>query len=134
MLFYLFSQYIMSRVILCYYQQTACIPVYPMYYAGPYYAVYSRQAVAAMIHKCIDKRSAVMPRCRMNYHSLRLIDYKQVIILINYIKRYVFGEYVCRLSFGDIKRNKVARFQLLILCGSFPVYKTAALLNKSGGC
>ena len=75
-----------------------------------------------------------MPRCRMNYHSLRLIDYKQVIILINYIKRYVFGEYVCRLSFGNIERNKVARLQLLILCGSFLVYKTAALLNKSGGC
>src|SRR5699024_12145124 len=45
------------------------------------------QPFPTVIHNCIDKRMLIMSRRRMDDHSLRLIDHKDVIVFIKDIDR-----------------------------------------------
>ena len=49
----------------------------------------SGKLITKMIHKSIYQSSAIMACCRMNNHPLRLIDYDNIIIIIDNIQRNI---------------------------------------------
>ena len=50
-----------------------------------------------------------MTCCRMNDHSLRLIDYKKIRILVDYIKRDILrNEGIVLFGFGNIRFNDIS--------------------------
>ena len=51
-----------------------------------------------------------MPRRRVNHHSLGLVHHKQVLVLVDYIEWYIFGQYIYFLRLGNFNRNPVPRF------------------------
>ena len=44
-----------------------------------------------MVHYGVYKGSIGITRCRMDYHTLGLIYYKEVIILIDYVQVNILG-------------------------------------------
>ena len=55
-----------------------------------------------------------MSVCGVYDHTLRLIDYTYVFILIHYVDRYVFWFNIGNDVFGDLERNIVIGFDPVI--------------------
>ena len=84
-----------------------------------------------MIHYGIDKGACVIACRRVNHHSLGLVYNKHIVILIDNIKRYVFG---CNIKLHRLRNqnfHKVACFNLsFFFCAYLSVYADAALLYE----
>ena len=83
----------------------------------------------------IDERAAVIPRRRVNDHTLRLVDNEKVVVLVDDIERDIlrFGFELDRL--GNIDRDLVALAYLELFPDSFSVDRHAPAFGElSSGC
>ena len=91
MLFKLVCKNLMSPVILAYEKRSCSVHIDPVDDSRAEHPVYAGKAAATVIEHCIYQCVAVMPGCRMYNHSFWLIYYKNIIILIQNIKRNIFS-------------------------------------------
>ena len=66
-----------------------------------------------MIHKSVYKRVFIVAGCRMNDHTLRLIDNKQVVVLKDYIKRNILRLNLQRYGLKRKILHPILYFQLI---------------------
>ena len=104
-----------------------------MHYSRAHNAVYSRKRAPAVKHKGVYKRAAVIAGSGMHHHTLWFIYHKQVAVLINYIKRYIFGRYIVHGGLGHCYGNGVSRLYLIAFSGFSAVYRHTSVRYKRYG-
>ena len=67
-----------------------------------------------MVHECVYESSCVVARRRVNDHSRRLVNYKQISVLVNHIDRDVLSLYFKLLRLRNLNNDEIA-FAALVL-------------------
>ena len=98
----------MRLVILADEERSGRIHIDPVHDPGTHDPVDAGQLIPAVIHNRIDKRMLIMSRRRMDNHSLRLIDHKDVIVFIKDIQRDIFRTDVRDFRFGNKDADRLA--------------------------
>ena len=86
--------------------------------------------VAAVIHQRIDKRTAVMPRCRMYHHSFWFVHDDQIIIFIQNIKRDILRLDRKFLRLWYLNRYQITHPCFLACFYLFSVYGNTTLFDQ----
>jgi hypothetical protein len=84
------SERLVCRIGTSYRQHAASFPVQTMYDARTEIPIHGRQSSEVM-QQSVDQRSFVMPCPGVNHHSSGLIDYHDIVILIQDGERQFFG-------------------------------------------
>ena len=114
----------MSRIVFTGNHGARGIHIYTMYNTGTQNTVDTGKFAAAMIHQSIDQGSAVMPRGRMNHHSLGFVYYDHILVLIEDLQRNIFR--------FDIRLHGFRQFEFHNLIRLYPVtslYRNAVYGN-----
>ena len=74
--FQLFRNGIVSLIILAYDQDPGGIHVNAVHNARANHAVDARKRIAAVVQQCVHKCTVIIARCRVHYHTLRLVHHK----------------------------------------------------------
>ncbi len=98
----------MRLVVLCNYKQSGGILVYPVHYSGAQNAVYSAEAVKS-VQQCVYQRAFGIAVARVDGHALRLVHNGNVAVLVDYVKRNIFGIGGILLGVGQGCPYNVAR-------------------------
>ena len=61
-----------------------------------------------MIHDGIYQRAGMIARSRMHHHAAGLVDYRDVIVLIDNLKRDVLGFYLKSFRFRHLDGDDIA--------------------------
>ena len=130
MLFKLVCKNLMSPVILAYEKRSCSVHIDPVDDSRAEHPVYAGKAAATVIEHCIYQCVAVMPGCRMYNHSFWLIYYKNIIILIQNIKRNILGKDIQRFGLRDLYTYLIAGIYLIIRFDRFSVYQYSFLFYK----
>ena len=88
---YLLGQVSVGGVILRHNQQPAGILIDAMHNTGAYLSIDAGKAVPAVIQQGIHQRAGIITCRRVNHHSLGLIHYQQIIVLIYDLQRDILG-------------------------------------------
>ena len=88
---YLLGQVSVGGVILGHDQQPTGILIDAMHNTGAYLSIDSGKAVPAVIQQGIHQRAGIITCRRVNHHSLGLIHYQQVVVLIYDLQRDILG-------------------------------------------
>ena len=104
---YLLSQREMSGVVFCDYDKSGGIFVQSVDDTGAQLSVYPGK-IAYVIHNCVYESAGIMTGRGMSDHSLWLVYNGDVSILIDYVKRYVFGKNFGVFRFSYIYFNRTA--------------------------
>lgn len=91
MFFELPGQSLVRGVIFGHNDQTAGVLVDPVNNPGAHDITNARQGWPAMGDESIDQGAGRIARCGMDHQARRLVDDNEMLILIDDIKRYVFG-------------------------------------------
>lgn len=89
-------------------EQAGSLLVDPVHDARTLFATDPGQAVAAMVHESIHKRSRRTARGRMNDHSGRLVNHDQIAVLINDLERDRLGRKGNLFGQTDADRQDIA--------------------------
>ena len=93
------------------YQDAGCILVEAVDDAGSPHATNSLEAAAAMVKKCVDQCAVPVSRCRMNHHSRRLVDYNEMLVLVQDFQRNGFGPGFCIIGFRNLQDQRIIRLE-----------------------
>ena len=110
-------------------QQSACILIYPVNYAGAQNPVDSRKAAAAVIQQRVDKRSAPVSRRGVNHHALGLVDNEHTVVLIPYIERNIFRLRRIVLSGFNIDSHLIVDLRLEALADNLSIDRYTAVFR-----
>jgi hypothetical protein len=82
-------------------QQARCILVDPVDDAWSCNSADARKRASAMMEEGIDERAVKIPCGRMNDEAGGFVHDEEMLVLEQYLQRYVLRLVVCRLRFGD---------------------------------
>lgn len=119
----------MRRVVFRDGDKPACVLVDSVDDSRSHNAANPRKTVSAMIKKRVYKRSVRVARRRMNDHSGRFIYNYYVVVLINYVKRYIFGQRLVGFGFGQDDLDRIPRAKLQIFCRRASVYQNKTVFT-----
>ena len=117
-------------VILADEERSGRIHIDPVHDPGTHDPVDAGQLIPAVIHNRIDKRMLIMSRRRMDNHSLRLIDHKDVIVFIKDIQRDIFRTDVRDFRFRNKDADLLTGGQLVISFDNAPVDTDISVFYK----
>ena len=124
MFFELLCKDLVSSVIFADEQRTRCIHIDPVDDPGAQNAVDPGKVFPTMEHHSIHQSMAVVPGCRVYHHPLRLIDDKDIIVLIEDVKRDILRKDVKWFRLRDLHLNRVTfrKFIVCFYCFHRPLY------------
>ena len=126
----LFGNALMRPVIFAGNHHTCRVPIDAVYNSRPKNPVDARQAVFTVVQEGIDQCSAGMPGCRVNHHTLGLVDYDDILVFIKNVERNIFRKHLCRLGFRQSDRKAFPRCQWIARLARLAVDQDAPLLNQ----
>ena len=119
-----------SIIVFGNHKQSRRILIYSMDDSGANHAANTRKRVATMIKQSVDQRSGIYTRSGVNYHSLRLVDHDNILVLIHYVKGNIFSDRLIGYRLRELYFNYITRAELVVFADRLSLDSNGATLNK----
>ena len=130
MIFKLFGQREVCRVVLRTRDKSRRVAVYSVYYARTGDPVYRREAPRRMIKERADESPALVARRRMDYHPGTLVYDYDIAVFINDVERDILRLDFEFLYLGEYDRYLIPRGKFSVFGNRLSAYRDGAVLDQ----